>query len=284
MNPQNHTNYQRIEKAIHYIYENRLQQPSLSTIAEHMKLSRWHFQRLFTHWAGISPKKYMQYLTLEHAKRMLQGDGMTTLDTAWEAGLSGTGRLHDLFVSIEGMTPGEFRNGGEKLTINYSFAASPFGKIIVASTTKGICHLFFVDEEEQALGDLRARFPNASYHQITDKFQQDVLFLFQKDWRKLDKIKLHLSATPFQLKVWESLLKIPMGRLTSYGEIAREIGAPKAARAVGSAVGANPVAYLIPCHRVIRNNGHIGEYMWGAARKSAMIGWESARMCDMEAE
>lgn len=274
---QQHINYQRIEKAIAYIRGNFKGQPSLDEIAAAVHLSPFHFQRLFTEWAGVSPKKFIQYLSLEYAKDLLKHRGSTLLDTAYETGLSGTSRLHDLFINIEGMTPGEFKNGGEGLVINYCFAESPFGKVIVASTAKGVCHMFFEDDEAQALIDLENRFPRASYHQITDRFQQDALFIFQNDWKQLNQIKLHLAGTPFQIKVWESLLKIPMGGLNTYGDIAKSIEQPKAARAVGTAIGSNPVAFLIPCHRVIQVSGNIGGYMWRATRKSAIIGWEAAQ-------
>ncbi len=273
---QQQINYERIEQAIHFIRKSFKTQPSLEDIAEAVHVSPFHFQRMFTDWAGVSPKKFMQYISLDHAKTLLKGR-MTLMDTAYETGLSGTSRLHDLFINIEGMTPGEYKNGGTNLTINYCFAESPFGKLIVASTHKGVCHMFFEDNEDKALNDLKARFPAASFHQITDKFQQDALFIFQKDWKQLDQIKLHLAGTPFQLKVWESLLKIPMGRLSTYGDIAQSIDKPKAARAVGSAIGSNPVAFLIPCHRVIQNSGKIGGYMWGPDKKTAIIGWEAAQ-------
>lgn len=274
---QQHVNYQRIEKAIAYIKDNFKDQPSLDEIAAAVHLSPFHFQRLFTEWAGVSPKKFIQYLSLEYAKGLLMNRGLTLLGTAYETGLSGTSRLHDLFINIEGMTPGEFKNGGEGLVINYCFAESPFGKMIVASTSKGVCHMFFEDDEAQALADLEKRFPCASYHQITDRFQQDALFIFQNDWKQLNQIKLHLAGTPFQIKVWESLLKIPLGGLNTYGDIAKSIDQPNAARAVGTAIGSNPVAFLIPCHRVIQGSGNIGGYMWGPTRKSAIIGWEAAQ-------
>jgi len=278
MTDQHYINYNRIEKAIHYIRENFKDQPSLDDIAAAVHLSPFHFQKLFTEWAGVSPKKFMQYVSLEYAKNLLQDRQSTLIDTAHETGLSGTSRLHDLFVNIEGMTPGEFKNGGESLQINYCFAESPFGKLIVASTLKGVCHMFFEEDETRALENLRARFPQATYHQITDKFQQDALFIFQKDWQQLDQVKLHLSGTPFQLKVWESLLKIPVGGLSTYGDIAKAIEKPTASRAVGSAVGRNPIAFLIPCHRVIQRSGKTGNYMWGADRKTAIIGWEAAKI------
>lgn len=277
MKDQKQIDYERIEKAIHFIRENFKEQPSLDEIAEAVHVSSFHFQRMFSEWAGVSPKKFMQYISLNYAKSLL-GDRMTLMDTAYEIGLSGTSRLHDLFISIEGMTPGVFKNGGQNLVINYSFANSPFGKLIIASTSKGVCHMFFEADEHKALHDLKQCFPKALFHNTTDKFQQDALMIFQEDWKQLDKIKLHLAGTPFQLKVWESLLKIPMGRLTTYGDIAKTIDNPNAARAVGTAIGSNPVAFLIPCHRVIQNSGHIGGYMWGSDKKSAIIGWEAAQI------
>ena len=194
-----------------------------------------------------------------------------------ETGLSGTGRLHDLFINIEGMTPGEFKKGGENLSINYSYAESPFGDIIVASTPKGICHIAFIDHEERAFEKLKNKFPNATYKQVCDTIQQNALFFFTHDWDKLNRMKLHLKGTDFQIKVWETLINIPMGSLSTYGSIADQIDNPKASRAVGSAIGQNPVAFLIPCHRVIQSTGVFGGYHWGSHRKTAMIGWEAAK-------
>ena len=275
---QEQIHYERIGKAIEFIKDNFKDQPSLDDVAAAVNLSPYHFQRLFTEWAGVSPKKFIQYISLEYAKSLLQEERSTLLDAAHETGLSSTSRLHDLFVNIERMTPGEFKNGGESLVIKYCFAESPFGQIIIASTPKGICHISFEENKKHALSKLKKTFPNASYHQVIDKFQQDALFIFQKDWSRLDEIKLHIYSTPFQLKVWESLLKIPEGRLTTYGSVAKSIGDSKASRAVGTAIGNNPVAFLIPCHRVIQSTGNLGGYMWGATRKSAIIGWEASRV------
>jgi AraC family transcriptional regulator of adaptative response/methylated-DNA-[protein]-cysteine methyltransferase len=277
MTEQEKINYNRIAEAIDYINTHFKEQPSLDDIAERVHLSSYHFQRLFTDWAGVSPKKFMQYISIEYAKQLLKDKQATLFDTAHETGLSGTSRLHDLCINIEGMTPGEFKNGGENLSINYSFAESPFGNIIVASTQKGICHIAFSDDNIEALSKLNNRFPNAYYNQVVDTIQQNALFIFQHDWSKLDQIKLHLNGTPFQLKVWEALLKIPMGNLSTYGTIAKEINEPTASRAIGTAIGNNPVAFLIPCHRVIKSTGHLGGYMWGSTRKSAIIGWEAAK-------
>jgi AraC family transcriptional regulator, regulatory protein of adaptative response / methylated-DNA-[protein]-cysteine methyltransferase len=272
------SNYDRIAQAINYINLHFKEQPSLDKIAGAIGLSPFHFQRLFTEWAGVSPKKFMQYISIEYAKHLLQKEQSTLLDTAYRAGFSGASRLHDLFVNIEGMTPGEFKNGGAKLAINYCFAESPFGNLIIASTTKGICHMFFEEDEKQALQNLKQRFPNAQYHQTADKFQQDALSFFQYDWKQLDQIKLHLKGTEFQLKVWGALLSIPTGQLISYGGLAKQIDKPTASRAVGTAIGSNPVAFLIPCHRVIQTSGNMGGYMWGNTRKLAINGWEAAKL------
>lgn len=277
MKEQDQTNYSRIATAIDYINNNFRTQPSLEEIAGKVSLSPFHFQRLFTDWAGVSPKKFLQYITVAYAKNRLKETSATLFDTALEAGLSGTSRLHDLFINIEGMTPGEYKNGGENLAINYSFAESPFGNMLVASTSKGICYLAFADDAPSALETLKSRFPNATYKQMMDLIQQNALFIFTHDWTKLGEVKLHLKATSFQLKVWETLLKIPMGKLTSYGNIARQIQLPKASRAVGTAIGDNPVAFLIPCHRIIQSTGVIGGYHWGNTRKTAIIGWEAAQ-------
>jgi len=276
MKEQGKTNFSRIAEAIDYIKDNFKAQPGLEEVAEKIHLSPFHFQRLFTEWAGVSPKKFLQYLTVEHAKKMLKENQATLFETAFETGLSGTGRLHDLFINIEGMTPGEYKNGGENLSINYSFAESPFGNILVASTPKGICHIGFADDEKKALETLHKTFPNADYKQMVDLVQQNVLYIFTHDWSKLNQIKLHLKGTDFQLKVWETLLKIPMGQLTTYGNIAKQLQQPNASRAVGTAIGDNPVAFLIPCHRVIQSTGVFGQYHWGSTRKTAMIGWEAA--------
>jgi len=277
MKEQEQTNYSRIAEAIAYITENYKTQPGLEELAEKIHVSPFHFQRMFTEWAGVSPKKFLQYITVEHAKKMLKEEQASLFDTAFETGLSGTGRLHDLFINIEGMSPGEYKNGGEELTINYSFAESPFGNILVASTPKGICHLAFADDEKTALEALKNMFPMAGYRQMVDMAQQNVLYIFTHDWSRLSQVRLHLKGTAFQLKVWEALLKIPMGRLATYGRIANQIQQPRAARAVGAAIGDNPVAFLIPCHRVIQSSGVFGQYHWGSVRKTAMIGWEAAQ-------
>lgn len=277
MNTQENINYNRIAEAIDYIKANFKDQPNLDEVAEKVHLSPFHFQRLFSEWAGTSPKKFLQYTSLEHAKKLLKENLATISETAYETGLSGTSRLHDLFVNIEGMTPAEYKNGGKNLEINFSFAESPFGNIIVASTQKGVCFMAFAEDEEIGFDDLKHKFPNAAFSRKLDLPQQNALFIFQNDWSKLSEIKLHLKGTDFQLKVWETLLKIPMGQLSTYGSIAQKIEKPNASRAVGTAIGSNPVAFLIPCHRVIQSSGIFGGYMWGNTRKTAIIGWEGAQ-------
>jgi AraC family transcriptional regulator, regulatory protein of adaptative response / methylated-DNA-[protein]-cysteine methyltransferase len=271
------TDYERIQTAIEFISQNFQQQPDLDEVAKQVHVSPFHFQRMFKDWAGVSPKKFLQYTSIQHAKKLL-GQNNNIADTAFETGLSTTSRLHDLFISIEGMTPGEYKKGGEQLIINYSFAETPFGNIIVASTVKGICHLTFMDDEKQALNELKNHFPFANFKQVVDTIQQNALFIFTQDWKNLSEIKLHLKGTAFQLKVWEALLKIPLGSLSTYSSIAENIDNAKASRAVGSAIGDNPVAFLIPCHRVIKSTGAFGQYHWGSVRKTAMIGWEAAKV------
>lgn len=278
METQTSINYKRVEEAIHYIQQNFREQPNLDEIAEKIHVSPSHFQRLFTEWAGTSPKKFLQYISLEHAKKALADGSATLFDATFETGLSSTSRLHDLFVNIEGMTPAEYKNGGKNLSINYSFAESPFGNLIVASTSKGVCYMAFEDDENEAFDNLKRKFPNAAFERKLDLLQQNALFIFQNDWGKLSEIKLHLKGTGFQLKVWESLLKIPLGKLSTYRNIAEQVGNPNASRAVGTAIGNNPVAYLIPCHRVIQSAGNFGGYMWGPIRKAAIIGWEGVKI------
>ncbi len=270
------TEYEKIETAIRYIREHFKDQPNLDEVAKKVFLSPFHFQRMFKEWAGVSPKKFLQYISIEHAKKLLTGNA-SLADVSFETGLSGTSRLHDLFISIEGMTPGEFKNGGGQLTIHYSHAESPFGDILIASTAKGICHLSFSDKKNRTTTPLKAMFPNAKLVQKTDFLQQDALTIFTNDWNNLPQVKLHLKGTPFQLKVWQSLLQIPFGGVETYSSIAGAIDKPTAQRAVGTAIGDNPVAYLIPCHRVIRSTGIIGDYHWGTHRKTAILGWEAAK-------
>lgn len=276
MKAQDEINFKRIAEAIKYIQANFKSQPSLDEIAEKVNLSPFHFQRLFSEWAGTTPKRFLQYISVGYAKKLLQENNKTLFDTALETGLSGSSRLHDLFISVEGMTPGEYKNGGENLEIKYSFATTPFGNILTASTAKGICYIAFYDEKFAAIELLKGKFPAANFQQSVDVEQQKMLKIFQKDWTEINQIKLHLKGTEFQLKVWEALLKIPMGKLSTYGTIAKQINSPGAFRAVGTAIGNNPVAFLIPCHRVIQTSGALGGYHWGMDRKTAIIGWEAS--------
>ena len=269
------TDYERIEKAIVFLKQNFKQQPDLDEVAKQVHLSPFHFQRLFKEWAGVSPKKFVQFLSVEYAKDLLK-QNLSLLDTSFETGLSGTGRLHDLFINVEGMTPGDYKNGGQDLQIQYSFAETIFGDVIIASTPKGICYLSFVSNEQKETENLFKLFPNANFVQKTDLIQQNAMKFFRADWKDLQKIKLHLKGTPFQLKVWQSLLKIPLGNVSTYTAIANSIQNPGAMRAVGTAIGSNPVAFLIPCHRVIKSSGIVGEYHWGSNRKTAILGWEAS--------
>lgn len=269
-------NYEKIAKAIDYICNHYKAQPQLTEIAETVHMSPFHFQRLFTSWAGTSPKKILQYISVENAKKILKKTDSTLFDAAYETGLSGTGRLHDLFVSIEGMTPAEYKNEGRNLCINYSLAPTIFGKLFIASTQRGICAVQFVEEDNAGLMYLKKTYPNASFQFQTDDFHNKALSFFQRDWSQLSPVQLHLRGTPFQIKVWESLLKIPLGNLSTCGRIAKDIGQPQASRAVGTAIGSNPVAFLIPCHRVIQSSGLIGGYRWEPKRKKIMIGWEAS--------
>ncbi len=282
MKTEEHINYQRVSKAISYIHDNYKNQPSLDEIAEQVHLSPFHFQKIFTDWAGTSPKKFLQYITVSNAKNLLKKHQKTLFNTAIETGLSGTGRLHDLFIKIEGMTPAEYKNGGENLSISYNYQQSPFGRLLVASTEKGICYLAFTDKKDTAHEELVNRFPNAKILADHPQLHQSAMAIFTNDWNQLKALKLHLKGTHFQLKVWEALLKIPMGQLATYGQIAREINSPKASRAVGSAIGNNPIAFIIPCHRVIQSTGEFGQYHWGSNRKKAIIGWEGTKTASMQ--
>lgn len=278
MKTQREVDDDRMKAAIWFLIKNYTTQPKLNEIAEQVHMSSFHFQRMFQEWVGVTPKQFVQYLSVEHAKKMLKETQATLSDTTHELGFSGTSRLHDLFINIEGMTPGEYKNGGENLSINYTFSDTPFGNVIVASTNKGICHMTFADNgRDEALDRLKSSFPNATYNYLLDIKQQNALSVFTQDWSKLQEIKLHLKGTDFQLKVWETLLKVPPGGLTTYSDLALQSGYKRAQRAVGTALGCNPVVFLIPCHRVIKASGIIGNYHYGEERKNAMIGWEAAK-------
>lgn len=266
---------------IEYAYQHFDDQPTLEQMAATVDLSPSYAQRQFQEWVGISPKKFVQYLSLQRAKALLQ-QNQSILNTALETGLSGTGRLHDLFIQIEGMTPGEYKQQGASLLITYSIQATPFGDVFIASTDKGICSVQFLSDtltDLTALRQLQHRFALADFQPQSTELHQHVAAWFQRDLKHSvqHQIPLRLQGTPFQLKVWEALLTIPEGQLRSYQQIAGQIGHPKAVRAVASAVANNPIAYLIPCHRVIRSTGMIGEYHWSKARKLALLSWEMAK-------
>lgn len=281
--------YALIEAAVRYLARNWRGQPSLGELAAHLGLSPSHVQRLFTRWAGISPKQFVQALTLDHARAMLR-DSASVLDAAYEAGLSGPGRLHDLFVAYEAMTPGDYKAGGAGLGIVYGFHDSPFGTALMMVSGRGLCGLGFCDESEgedgrrEALADMMRRWPRARY--VRDEARTaafaDAAFA-RAGWDADRPVKIVLIGSEFDVRVWEALLRIPAGRAVTYGDIAAHLGRPGAARAVGSAVGRNPVSFLVPCHRVLRKSGELGGYHWGLTRKRAIIGWEAARLIAAEA-
>ena len=280
MHRQPEIDFNRVARGIGYIAAHFRAAPALEEIAAAAHLSPFHFQRMFTAWAGVSPTNFSRYLSLDRARAALRDGGASLLDTALDAGLSGPGRLHDLFVKIEGMTPGDYARGGAGLVIRYGYADSLFGRLLVAATDRGICHMAFEDSPADgarpALSRLRALFPAAEITEEDASCHRDALAALAGDWSGVESIRLHLRGTPFQMKVWEALLRIPSGALAGYGDVAAAIGRPGAARAVAGAVAANPVAVLIPCHRVIRQSGQIGGYAWGVARKQALIGREAA--------
>lgn len=251
---------------------------TLDALAAQMAMSAAHFQRLFSQWVGVSPKRYQQYLTLDHARHML-AEKMTLLEVADEAGLSGTGRLHDLFLTWESMTPGEVARGGDGLSIFWGWFDSPFGPALVMGTERGICGIGFAADmgEAATFEDLTRRWPKASFVEDPHMLHPWAMSAFGLRDRTNAATPLYLIGAPFQIKVWEALLKIPSGHVTTYGEIARHIGNPKAVRAVGTAVGRNPISLLIPCHRALRKSGGLGGYHWGLPVKRAMLAWESAR-------
>ena len=270
--------YGRIEAAILYLEQNFQTQPTLADVAAHVGLSEYHFQRLFSRWAGTSPKRFLQFLTIQHSKKLL-ADSQTILDATYEAGLSSPSRLHDLFVTHEAITPGEFKQKGAGLTIQYGFHTSPFGNCLIALTERGICGLQFVADGDRAatLAELKASWPQAEFVEdngATRPFIKPIFNLSEGEERP--SLPLYLKGTNFQIQVWQALLKIPVGTAVSYGTVAQLIGNPKASRAVGSATGSNPIGYLIPCHRVIRQAGNLGDYRWGSSRKKAILGWEAA--------
>lgn len=263
--------YERIEKAIRYLDLHRASQPGLEEVAKHVHLSPFHFERMFLRWAGVSPKKYLQYLTKEHAKVLLK-ESASVLDAAHESGLSGPGRLHDLLVTYEGMTPGEWKKRGEGLVIEHGVHDSPFGLCLIGQTSKGVCCLQFIANEDEADGVLGAAWPKAVLRRDLASTGRTLRRIFCAPGEGKDaKLRLFLAGTKFQLAVWQALLEIPEGSLSTYQSIARSLGQAGASRAVGRAVGSNPIAYLIPCHRVLRGSGELGGYRWGLERKTAML-------------
>ena len=277
------TDYQRVEQAIRFLEANYRRHPSLDEIASSVHLSKYHFQRLFKRWAGISPTQFMQFLTLEYAKERLQ-ESHSILDVALDAGLSGPGRLHDLFVTFEAMTPGEYKKSGIGLQITYGFHGTPFGECLLATTERGICALHFVqgwhfvqgNARSAALEQLTSHWPQASFAEAPSQTQPLVDQIFAPGAIQGSRpFHLLLKGTNFQVKVWQALLSIPPGAMVSYQDVAAGIGKPNSARAVGGALAKNPVAYLIPCHRVISKAGQAHRYRWGTTRKKAMLGWEA---------
>ncbi len=271
--------YNRIARAIAYIEAHYRRQPSLDDISGHVGLSKYHFMRLFKRWAGITPMQFLQFLTLEYSKEMLK-NSKNLLDTAYDAGLSGPGRLHDLFVTFEAMTPGEYKRLGHGLQIRYGFHPCPFGLCLLGLTERGICYLGFAEpgKEESVLHDLRRRWPYGQFcedHIRTRVVVSDIFYRTQTDAKISKPFHMLLKGTNFQINVWKGLLNIPAGSRICYEDLANLLGRPGACRAVASAVAANPLGYLIPCHRVIAKSGKISDYHWGRIRKSALLGWEA---------
>ncbi|AKQ64085.1 ADA regulatory protein / Methylated-DNA--protein-cysteine methyltransferase [Myxococcus hansupus] len=277
------SDYARIEQAILYLDAHALEQPSLEDAAAHVGLSPFHFQRLFSQWAGISPKRFVQLHTLRSARRLL-AERRSVLETSLEVGLSGSGRLHELFVTLTSMTPGEYKLGGEGLTVRYGVHASPFGGCLLAVCERGICGLHFLtgESKEEALAALKHEWPRATFEESAEATApwMERIFSASRPDAAPRPLSVLVRGTPFQVQVWQALLRVPSGEVTTYEDLARAIGKPKAMRAVGSAVGDNPVGLLIPCHRVLRKTGIFGEYRWGAARKRAMLAWEDLRYDD----
>jgi AraC family transcriptional regulator of adaptative response/methylated-DNA-[protein]-cysteine methyltransferase len=270
--------YPLVEQALKYIEKNFREQPDLESIASHLDISPYHLQRIFKEWVGISPKRFLQFLTIDHARKLLQ-ESRSVLEATFESGLSSPGRIHDLFINIDAVTPGEYKEMGSGLRIEYSAFESPFGRCAIAATNRGLCFMGFYDQSNFAdfETDMKSRFPMANFSENETTVQPYFDAIFNKGAEQR-KINLFVHGTNFQVKVWEALIRIPEGLVCSYQDIARLIGQPKASRAVGSAVGSNPISYLIPCHRVIRSMGVFGDYHWGSARKKAMLLWESEKI------
>jgi AraC family transcriptional regulator of adaptative response/methylated-DNA-[protein]-cysteine methyltransferase len=272
--------YDSVRRAIAFISEHWRSQPAIEAVADAASLTPDELHHLFRRWAGLTPKGFMQALTLDHAKNLLR-DSASVLDAALDSGLSGPGRLHDLFVAHEAMSPGEWKNGGTGMTLHYGFHPSPFGTAIVMTTARGLAGLAFADasEEQMALADLQSRWPNATYvedYLATAPVAQRIFD--PKLWRADQPLRVVLIGTDFEVRVWETLLKIPMGRAVCYSDIASRLNAPKASRAVGAAVGKNPISFVVPCHRALGKDGKLTGYHWGITRKQAMLGWEAGRV------
>jgi AraC family transcriptional regulator, regulatory protein of adaptative response / methylated-DNA-[protein]-cysteine methyltransferase len=272
--------YAKVCDVIAHVSENWREQPSLDDLAGRVKLTPDQLQRLFTRWAGLTPKAFLQALTLDSAKQML-AQSASILETSLETGLSGPGRLHDLFVTHEGMSPGTYKNRGSGLTIFYGYHPSPFGVALVMATEHGLCGLSFADvgQEPEAFEDMSRRWPNALYTEnsaFTAPFAAHVFA--DKSFRPNQPLRITFIGTDFEIRVWETLVKIPVGQATTYGDIAKSIGSPKAARAVGAAVGKNPMSFVVPCHRVLGKTGALTGYHWGLTRKKAILGWEAGRL------
>jgi len=269
--------YETVRRVIEAISLDFRRQPSLETLADAVGETPDGLQRLFRRWAGLTPKAFLQAVTLDHARRLLD-DGAPLLEAAWEVGLSGPGRLHDLFVTHEAMSPGEYKTRGAGLDIRHGFHLSPFGLALVMVTARGLCGLAFCDPggERAALDDMRGRWPGARFTEDLAATAPYAARVFDPSrWRAEDPLRIVLIGTDFQLRVWEGLLRVPMGRATTYATLARGIGRPSAARAVGAAVGANPVSFVVPCHRAVAADGALTGYHWGLTRKRAMLGWEA---------
>ncbi|MEG3990877.1 methylated-DNA--[protein]-cysteine S-methyltransferase [Microcoleus sp. S28C3] len=275
--------YHRMARAIAFMRQHHLNQPNLATVAQHIGLSEYHFQRLFTQWAGISPKRFLQYLTVEYAKSKIT-QTKSLLDLTLDVRLSSPGRLHDLFVNLEAMSPGEFKAGGAGLQIRYGIHDTPFGTSLIATTARGICNLYFLDttDEQTAAQRLRLAWKNAEIIRDEQTTQSLCDLIFNSETLSEQKpLTLLVKGTNFQIQVWRALLQLPFGAIATYQSIAQMVARPTAARAVGNAIGKNPIGYLIPCHRVIRESGELGGYGWGVERKTVMLGWEASRtICD----
>jgi AraC family transcriptional regulator of adaptative response/methylated-DNA-[protein]-cysteine methyltransferase len=271
------TDYGKVEKAIYYIEEHADQQPGLEEVSAHVGLSPYHFQRIFKKWTGVSPKRFLQFLTVENAKQLLD-QSASVLETSYDVGLSGSGRLHDLFVSVEAVTPGQFKSGGSGVKLEYGFHQTPFGRAVIAMAKDGLTDLKFVDEEDEskAVHELEKKWPAADITENRSATGKIARWIFGGLERSAEgsPIKLWLRGTNFQIKVWQALLRIPEGTIVSYSDVARSIGRPEAVRAAANAVGSNPIAWLIPCHRVLRSSGAIGGYGGGIARKKIMLARE----------